>query len=163
MKILLNLRNLALSDLDTVYAYRNDSGCAAYQRWEDTSREAIRAFLRCFAESRFLSEQEEQHYAICTEEHVMVGELSYFYTREDRCVTLGITVIPAFQRKGIAREILGAVVEAVRERYPQLDIVALIHPENKASLSLFESLGFAAECYAPSIASWVYVICGTTE
>ena len=159
----LYLRNLSRSDLNAVYAYRNDRGCAAYQRWEAVSREAIEAFLQRFGESRFLSEEEEQHYAVCTFAGKLAGDLSYFYNPEDRCITLGITVAPEFQRRGIAREILTAVVEAIQKKYPQLDIVALIHPENRGSIRLFEQLGFIKECYAPAIESCVYVIYGRSQ
>lgn len=151
------LRNLRESDIPAIYAWRNDPACFRYQRWEDTSPEAVAAYVRKFADSRFWSTEEEQHYAICNAQ-VILGDLSYFYTEEDRCVTLGITVAPAHQRKGYAREILTAVIARVQEKYPELDIVALIDKENTPSIALFESLGFEQECYAEKIASYVYVI-----
>lgn len=155
----LSLRNLKQADTDEIYAWRNDPRCRQYQRWEDTSREAVDAFVSRFGADVFLSDQEEQHYAICAGEQI-VGDLSYFYTEEDACITLGITIAPWFQRKGYARELLHAVVNAIQSRHPRLDIVALIDKENRASIALFESLGFYRECYAESIASYVYVIEG---
>ena len=155
----LSLRNLRMEDVLVIHGYRNDSDCARYQRWEDTTETAVADFVRRFADSAFLSKEEEQHYALCTE-RALVGDLSYFYTEEDRCVTLGITIAPEHQRKGYAREVLSAVVKAIREQYPELDIVALIDPENKASIALFEGLGFERECYAEKIQSYVYVIYG---
>lgn len=151
------LRNLRPEDGAQIHGYRNDPGCFRYQRWEDTSAEAVQAFVREYAACEFLSKQEEQHYAVCAGEK-LVGDLSYFYTEEDRCVTLGITVSPDHQRKGYAREILAAVISAVRETYPQLEIVALIDKENAPSIALFEGLGFYRECYAERIQSYVYVI-----
>ena len=151
------LRNLREADIPAVYGWRNDPECFRYQRWEDTSIEAVAAYVRRFESSAFLSEEEEQHYAIWDGEG-LVGELSYFYTETDRCVTLGITVAPAYQRRGYAREILTAVTGAVRERHPELDIVALIDRENLPSIGLFESLGFERECYAEKIGSYIYVI-----
>ena len=76
-------------------------------------------------------------------------------------MTLGITIAPEYQRRGYAGEILSAVVEEVRDVYPALDIVALIDPENAASIALFEKLGFERECYAEKIQSFVYVISGS--
>ena len=49
-------------------------------------------------------------------------------------------------------------MKRVQEKYPKLDIVALIDRENGPSIALFEKLGFYRECYAESIASYVYVI-----
>lgn len=153
------LRNLREEDVPAICAWRADPACFRFQRWEDTSEEAVAAYVRSFGNSEFLSTQEEQHYALCSEAGI-IGDLSYFYTEEDRCVTLGITIAPKHQRKGYAKEILTAVVFAVQQRYPQLDIVALIDKENTPSIALFEKLGFCRECYAEKIQSYVYVIYG---
>lgn len=153
----LRLRNFQESDILSVYNWRNDPVCFRYQRWEDTSAEAVAAYVKRFENSRFLSQEEEQHYAVCSGQEI-VGELAYFYTESDRCVTLGITIAAGHQRKGYAREILLAVVHAVRGAYPKLDIVALIDRENSGSIALFEKLGFKLECYAEKIGSYVYVI-----
>lgn len=153
----LYLRNLRQSDALLIHAWRNDPDCSRYQRWEAADAESVAAYVERFAHSRFLSKQEEQHYAVC--DHMgIVGEVSYFYTEEDRCVTLGITIAPVHQRKGYAREILAAVIDAVQEKYPSLDLVALIEPENLPSIALFESLGFERECYSEKIHSYVYTI-----
>lgn len=155
----LRLNNLRAGDVEAIVSYRSDPDCARYQRWEDVSKEAVAAFVKRFEGSKWLSKEAEQHYAIRVEE-TLVGDLAYFYTEEDRCVTLGITVAPAHQRKGYARELLEAVVERVRGVYPALDIVALIDRDNEASIALFEALGFERECYAEKIQSYVYVIYG---
>lgn len=159
----LYLRNLVAEDAGQIYAYRNDPDCGKFQRWEKTDLDSVHGYIDRFRGCSFLSQEEEQHYALCLSDGTMAGELSYFYTEQDRCITLGITVAPRYQRKGIAREILGAVIAAVQERHPRLDIVALIDPENERSIRLFESLGFYRECYAESICSYVYVIDGTPD
>ena len=155
----LRLDNLRVEDTERICAYRNDPNCARYQRWEDVSEAAVAAFVKRFGSCTWLSKEEEQHYAIRAGE-ILVGDLSYFYNEEDRCVTLGITIATEHQRKGYARELLSAVVDAVRSTYPALDIVALIDRENEASIALFEKLGFGQECYAEKIVSYVYVIYG---
>lgn len=147
-------------DEKTIFSYRNHPECARYQRWEDVSEAAVAAFVKKFESCVWLSSEEEQHYAIRVGE-TLVGDLSYFYNEEDRCVTLGITIAPEHQRKGYARELLPKVADAVRNACPALDIVALIDPENKASIALFEGLGFLRECYAEKIKSYVYVIYGS--
>lgn len=150
------LRNLRPEDAAAICRWRNDIRCSRFQRWEATSQEAVRRLTEKHRRDVFLSEQEEQRYAICTRDQAPVGDLTLFYTAGD-CITLGITVAPEYQRKGIAREILSAVIGAARVRYPALELVALVHPENTASRSLFEGLGFRLECYAASIDSCVYV------
>lgn len=154
------LRSLCAADVETLYDYRNDERCYQFQRWEDTSKEWLRKFIEIFREDVFLSDKEEQHYAICTKDGALAGDLSYFYTASDNCITLGVTISYRHHRKGYAFELLQAVIGAVQERHPKLDIVALIDKENAPSIALFEKLGFYRECYAESIASYVYVIDG---
>lgn len=154
------LRSLESEDVSAIYAYRNDPACARYQRWDAVSPDEISRFVEKFRNCCFLSDRPEQHYAICLSSGLLVGDLSIFLNPDDNCITLGITIGPEHQRKGIAREMLSAVVSAIRNLHPQLDIVALIDPENSASIALFEGLGFYRECYAASIRSLVYQIDG---
>ncbi len=158
----LHLRNLRPADADTLFAYRNDSRCNQYQRYEDTSMAYLQQFAADYAGSIWLSRQEEQHYAIIrSEDDRMIGDLSVFCTEKDCCFTLGITIAPPYQRQGYAFELLQAAVARLRECHPADDIVALIAPENQQSLSLFQKLGFVEECWAESIRSYVYTIFGT--
>ena len=60
----LYLRNICHTDVDTLFDYRNDSRCYQHQRYEDTSRAYLQEFVRNYSHSSFLSEEEEQHYAI---------------------------------------------------------------------------------------------------
>lgn len=157
------LRNLQPKDIPVIHAYRNDPDCAKFQRWEDASLASVAQFVTNFGNCVFLSDEEEQHYAICLHDGTLAGDLSCFYTEKDHCITLGITVRPEYQRQGIAREILQAVITAVQLNHPEPDIVALIDPDNTASIRLFGKLGFYRECYAPSIHSFVYTIDGKRE
>lgn len=159
----LQLRNLAAEDAETITAYRNDERCSRYQRWEDTSHAAVQQLIDTHAADCFLSTAEKQRYAICLHSGEIIGDLAYFFNPEDHCITLGVTVAPAHQRCGYACEMLRAVVGAVHGRFPSMDIVALIDRDNAASIRLFEKLGFAQECYAESIASYVYVIAGKPQ
>lgn len=155
------LRNLCPADVDGMLAYRKDPQCSAYQRYEATSREALRRFVETYESSRFLSLEEEQHYAIVFRETgEIMGDFSLFYTGKDNCFTLGITIAPDFQKQGYGHELLKAVTERLREAYPTVDIVALIEKENVASIALARKLDFVEECYAESIGSYVFVIYG---
>lgn len=160
----LYLRNLNGADVETLFAYRNDSRCNRYQRYSDTGKAYLQQFVRDFAHSTFPSRETEQHYAIAIKEKKqMIGDLSVFFTKKDRCFTLGITIAPAFQKQGYAYEILEAVIARIREQEPAMDLVALIEKENTGSLALFQKLNFIEECYAESVQSYVYVIYGKNE
>ena len=152
------LRNLCPADVDAMFDYRNDVRCNLYQRYEDTSREYLQSFVGNYANSSFLSQEGEQHYAIARiADRALVGDLSVFFSAEDNCFTIGITVAPMFQRQGYAFEVLQEFIARLQARYPSVDIVALIEKENLKSISLFHKLGFVEECYAESIQSYVFV------
>lgn len=159
----LYLRNLTNEDVEEICDYRNDEECRKYQRWEDFTQPDMKAFVEKFQTDEFLSTKEEQHFAIClTENDALVGELAYFYTEGD-CITLGISISYKYHKKGLAYEMLTAVIKQIQGKYPTMDIVGLIEKENVKSIGLFEKLGFVQECYAETIGSYVYVICGIKE
>jgi len=156
----LYLRNLMQEDVEEICDYRNNEECRKYQRWEDFTQEAVKVFVEKYQADEFLSTKEEQHYAVCLAENdALVGELAYFYTEGD-CITLGISISYKYHKKGLAYELLAAVIKQIQEKYPEMDIVGLIEKENEKSIGLFEKLGFVQECYAEAMESYVYVIYG---
>lgn len=155
------VRNLNEDDIEKMVCYRRDERCNKFQRYEDFSYEYMRNFIEKYACSIFLSLEDEQHYAITLKDDAsIVGDFSVFYTESDNCFTLGITIAPEVQRKGIAYEVLDSIVKKIREKYPTMDIVALIEKENAGSIALFQKLGFIEECFEESIESYIYCIYG---
>lgn len=136
------LRNLSPTDLDALYDYRNNEGCARYQHWENTSKEYLREWIERYAQSAFLSKEPEQHYAICratgAADGQIIGDLSYFYNEADPCITLGYTISYRHWRQGYAFEMLRALLPAIQNAYPQTDIVALVEKENVPSIALLQ-------------------------
>lgn len=153
------LRNFLPGDAQKLWEYRNDRRCNRYQRYDNTGREYLEKFASDYARSTYLSQEPEQHYAIARiSDGEMIGDLSVFFTQKDNCFTLGLTIAPAFQRQGYAFELLQELITQLQNRYPHVEIVALIDKENTASICLFQKLGFTQECYAESIQSYVFTI-----
>ena len=158
------LRNLHPDDVPTLLAYRNDVSCNEYQRYDDTSETYLQGFVNTYSHCMFLSVEEEQHYAIvCNTDGKMMGDVSIFFSEEDNCFTLGITISPSYQKQGYGYEIMNEVVLQLQEKYPTVDVVALIEKENEKSIALFKKLGFIMECYAECIASYVFIKYGKTN
>lgn len=158
------MRNLCPEDSDVLFYYRNDSRCYRYQRYEDTSKTYLDKFVKTYAHCMFLSTEKEQHYAVvCKANGKMIGDVSVFYNGTDNCFTLGITISPLYQKQGYAYEVLNEVVLQMQNRYPAVDVVALIEKENEGSIALFKKLGFIEECYADSIQSYIFVKQGRTN
>lgn len=153
----LYLRNLRPDDVQALYICRNDPECSQYQRYDDTSLPCLQNFVATYAHCVFPSTEEEQHYAVVSRsDNKIAGDISIFFSDRDHCFTLGITIFPQYQQKGFAYELLSAVLVQLQTHYPQFEVVALIEKENKKSKALFQKLGFAEECYAPSIESYVF-------
>ena len=160
----LHLRNFCIDDVDILFDYRNDIRCNSFQRYENTDRAYLERFVCDYSDCSFLSKEEEQHFAIvCNADYAMVGDLSVFFSEDDNCFTIGITIAPLFQRQGYAFELLHEVIARMQKQYPSIDIVALIDKENMRSISLFKKLGFTEECYADSIQSYVFTIFGKAD
>lgn len=155
------LRNLIPEDLEVLYDYRNNEGCARYQHWENTSKEYLREWIERYAQSAFLSKEPEQHYAICratgAADGQIIGDLSYFYNEDDRCITLGYTISYRHWRQGYAYELLCALLPAIQNAYPQIDIVGLVEKENIPSISLLQKCGFAQEGFSQKANSYIFV------
>lgn len=153
-----HIRNFQPADASALFDYRNDEYCSRYQRYDDTSIEYLSEFVKNFDSSTFLSTEEEQHYAVADiSSDNIIGDISIFFSEKDNCFTLGITVSPPYQRQGYAYEVLDAVISGIFEKYPLVDIVALIEKENEKSIALFKKLGFILECYAESLKSLVFI------
>lgn len=157
------LRNLCHEDIYTIYDYRNNINCSKYQRWENSSMQFVKGFVVKFCNSTFLSLEKEQHYAICLKNNEIIGDLSYFYTEEDQCITLGYTISYKYQRNGFAFEILSLLLDKIKIFFPHLDIVALVDSNNIPSINLLKKLGFYEECYVESNKSYVYAIDGNKK
>ena len=153
----LGIRNMTDADLVFIKSLRADEVCARYQRWEDNSEEHIREMIATHRHDVLLSNTEIQRFLIVMRDGTPVGTLTLFVTPDEDCITVGITIASAHQRKGYAKEILTALCNLAKETYPTLDLIALIHPDNTPSIRLFEALGFRFQLHAESINSLVYV------
>lgn len=154
----LQLRGFSPDDVNALFAYRNDERCARFQRWENSSFPYLEDYIDRFADSVFLSDAPEQHYAIALADGSLIGDLSVFMNADDRCITLGYTIAPDAQRKGYAYELLSAVLPLLRGRFPRWETVGLVSPDNLPSRRLLQKLSFQEECYAEKIQSFIYVL-----
>lgn len=59
-----------------------------------------------------------------------------------------------FWRKGLAQELCSAMLHIAFQKLGATRVVGLVHPENSASITLVERLGFVKHSVHSSIASW---------
>ncbi len=154
----LKLRQFQNQDLDLLFDYRNNLQCSQYQRWSDTSYEQLEHFIEKYQKDTFGSMTYEQHYAISLLDNHLIGDLSVFVNSAQKCITIGYTISYQHMRQGYAFEMLTSVLCYLKVHYPQHEIVALVEPENYASIHLLEKLKFKHDVYSPQINSHVYVL-----
>ena len=71
----------------------------------------------------------------------VVGNTSY--SRDgDKAYVSGLAITPEFQHQGIGKDVLCQILEKLKD-VPYIWLVT--HPENKASLKLYNSFGFLVE------------------
>ena len=72
---------------------------------------------------------------------MLAGDVAVHLSAEGRDAEVGCTLAPDHQGHGYAREAVGAVVELLREVGVER-VEAEIDPRNRASIALFEAVGF---------------------
>lgn len=152
----LYLRRFEDNDIDFFYKYRNDPLCKKYQSWEDTSRKYLIEFIHEQKEKCLKDGDSIQRVIVLKETDQMIGDI--FLALKGRTFTIGYTLSPEYWHHGYAREMIGAVTNTLLKHYPDYEIVALIHPDNKASIALVESLGFVRELYLILEDTVIYVL-----
>lgn len=94
----LSLRNLELSDAESISGYRNDEACRRYQRWEAFTLPDVEAYIEKFQSDVFLSDRQEQHFGIAQRNSLeLVGELAYFISRGT--VSRWVSPLPLLSRE----------------------------------------------------------------
>lgn len=73
-------------------------------------------------------------------------------------VEIGYALLPDFWGKGYATEIGQALVAFCREQFPELQIMAKVHPANLASIRVLEKLGMEVEMSRQEPDVWMYVM-----
>ena len=85
---------------------------------------------------------------LCGEHHEL-GRCAFvrFHQRAERDWEVGIAVTPESRGRGIARAVVDHGIQLLRSLHPDIRILAVVKPENEASIALFRSLSF---CQGPS-------------
>ena len=140
----LTLRRLVPDDAPAVFAYRSDPGVSRYQLWRPGTVESVRNFLKELAAVRPDTPGTWLQLAIVfRKDNAVIGDCGIRFPTDDvHQVELGITLAPKFHRKGLAFEVLRAVLGYVFDTLHKHRAFASIDPRNRAAISLMNRLGF---------------------
>lgn len=143
------LRPFRETDLAEFLAYRNDPDVARLQSWERIEAAEAAAFLRSNAEPRLGRTGQWQQIAIALGDgDLLVGDIGLFLSDDGSLAELGFTLAGRHQGRGLAKEAIGALIEALFERPDLARLRAVTDTRNAPAMALLKRLGFQVDSTA---------------
>ena len=138
------IRELAVSDLDTIYDLYSQPGACSYMPGLDSDREREREKLAAYIRNMYPLYEYGLWALIDKHSGRMIGQagLENKEYRGNCVVELGYMVDREYQRRGLAYEACSEIICYAREVLGLEEIYAFIDPENTASLRLAEKMSF---------------------
>ncbi len=141
----LTLRAFTAGDTAAFAGYRDDPNVARYQDWElPVSGDAAARFVDG---QRAVTGPVLGDWVQIAVEHdgELAGDVAVGLDETGSLATIGYTVRPESQGRGIGREAVGALVDALFDSAGVHRVAATIDPRNVSSARLLEQLGFRHE------------------
>jgi len=146
------LRPLQAADAEIMFRYRSRPDVSRYQVWRPADISEVRTFIEKQnglvpgARGTWLS------LAMTLRENgMMIGDVGlHFSETESTQLEIGITLSPAFRRRGLAAEVLMEVCRFAFDTLGKDRVYASVDPRNKASIRLLERVGMRKEAYFPA-------------
>ena len=137
------LRAFREADLDDFLAYRNDPDVARFQDWEVISHEAAVAFLRKNAQSspERLGQWQQIAIALAPTDR-LIGDIGLLRHDDGCSAELGFTLSTGHQGRGLAREALTGLIEALFHPSGLERLEAVTDTRNLPAMALLARLGF---------------------
>lgn len=141
------IRNLKMPDLTYFHQYRSDPEIVKYQGFDVFSIEQAKAFITKQTNRKFGIPGEWVQYGI---ENIatgkLVGDCAIKLDQKDtRIAEIGITISPAEQKKGYAKETLTTILDFLFSLKNFHRVTEIVDAENIASIQLLKSVGFRLE------------------
>ncbi len=150
------LDELRPADAAALFAYRSDPAVARYQGWQPVNQDEAADFIAAQASVEFASAGQWCQRAIRLREGgALIGDLGlHFPDASDDAFELGISLAPAHQGSGYARE---ALIQALNLVFGQLGyrrVVASVDPRNLRCVALLRALGLRQEAHHRQSLFW---------
>ena len=145
----LRLDRLCVEDAAVLFGIRGNPEVARYQGWQPADEDEAAAFIAAQAERDFGAPDGWNQRAVRLREGgALIGDLGIHFppTREEP-LEFGISLAPAHQGRGYAREAIAAVFDRTFGPWGYRRVVASVDPRNTASLALCRALGMRQEAH----------------
>lgn len=140
----LTLRRFSLADADLMLAIWNDPEFIRFVA--DRRLRTIEAAATAMRDGLLTLYEQYTYGPLCVvekESGAKIGICGLFRREGLACPDLGFALLPAFRGKGLAVEAAAAVVDDARISLRLPSLVAIVSPQNTASIRLLETLGFS--------------------
>jgi RimJ/RimL family protein N-acetyltransferase len=135
----LYVRYFKVSDLETIYKYRNDIRCSKYQTWADTSLDELKSFIYELRNKK-IGKDWIQLAIIRSEDDLHLGDI--YLNFDESSISIGYTIDADFHRQGYGYEILVELLKYLKANFKQKSILAKVFIPNIASINLLHKLKF---------------------
>ena len=145
----LRLDALRESDADALFQYRSNPAVARYQGWCPASRDEASDFIASQQRASLDIPDSWLQFAIrLSTDGSLIGDLGLHIPVEaGGSYEFGITIAPAHQGKGYAREAVHALLTWLFQTLDARRVHASIDPRNLPSAALLRSLGMRQEAH----------------
>lgn len=145
----LRLDVLRESDAQTLFHYRSDPSVALYQGWCPASSDEALDFIKSQQSISLDVPDSWVQLAIrLSGDDTLIGDLGLHIPAEvDGSYEFGITIAPAYQGKGFAREAVQALFDFLFRTLGAHRVHASIDPRNLTSAALLRSVGMRQEAH----------------
>lgn len=140
------VRHFDEKDIDIVYQYRNDEQCHKYQSYSSFEKQDL---LKMFKENKTknLFDESANFALVLKETNELVGEIFISKKNLGKEYYIGFTVIPKYQRKGYAFEIVSELLVEVAPKLHGYSFICTVYQENIKSINLIEKLEFKYDSF----------------
>jgi RimJ/RimL family protein N-acetyltransferase len=145
----LRLDPLHAADAAALFGIRGDPAVSRYQGWQPAGETEVATFIDAQARRPFGTPDGWNQLAIrLREDGVLIGDVGIHFppTREEP-LEFGISLAPAQQGRGHAREAIRAVIDRAFGGWGYRRVVASVDPRNAASMALCRALGMRQEAH----------------
>lgn len=140
---------LRSTDASTLFAYRSLPEVACYQSWWPSDASEVSAFIDRQTELAFGTPDNWCQLAIRSKTTgEMIGDFGAHFppTRTDP-IEFGLSLKPAEQGKGYAREVLTAAIDRAFGDWGYRRVIGSVDPRNIASMALCRTVGMRQEAH----------------
>ena len=144
----LQIGALGAADAEALFAYRSDPHVARYQGWWPASLAETQVWIARNAAVPDAQPGWRQRAIRQRDNGVLIGDLGLRLPAEgDPEAEIGISIIPAQQGNGFAREALTAALDWLFTVHDVHRVCASVDPRNMSSLALLRRLGMRQEAH----------------